>query len=151
MIELLPHLRKQLICNISKVIKKGYCIVIFVHYDTHHNKQTKVVPLHILSLMAGQTFQTANQACRRTQQPGPSFSYFLLYLDFPYVHSLRSSRSSMQCVQKILLRRNGTRLCTMAGFMNLPQKTIANLQYDTGPVLQVWNQDSEKFKSLLLL
>ena len=60
--------------------------------------------MSILSLMARLVRATKWQA----KQQGLSFSSFLLYLDFPYVHSLRSSVCSVE--ENLVLSRNGTAL-----------------------------------------
>ena len=59
--------------------------------------------MSILSLMARLVRATKWQA----KQQGLSFSSFLLYLDFPYVHSLRSSVCS-SVEENLVLSRNGT-------------------------------------------
>lgn len=61
--------------------------------------------MSILSLMARLVRATKWQA----KQQGLSFSSFLLYLDFPYVHSLRSSVCS-SVEENLVLSRNGTAL-----------------------------------------
>ena len=62
--------------------------------------------MSILSLMARLVRATKWQA---KQQGLLSFSSFLLYLDFPYVHSLRSSVCS-SVEENLVLSRNGTAL-----------------------------------------
>ena len=62
--------------------------------------------MSILSLMARLVRATKWQAKQRGLL---SFSSFLLYLDFPYVHSLRSSVCS-SVEENLVLSRNGTAL-----------------------------------------